>query len=145
MITTLEQIDILDQSDKVANIIQSSNEMKTYIEKERALKANEEAQKLIAEFNRMKDQYDEAQRFGTYHPDYNKIMKTVRSAKRRMDMNEYVAAFKIAERSLQNLLDEVSEIIASSVSETIMVPKEGILAASGCASGGCGTGGSCAC
>lgn len=145
MITTLEQIDILDQSDKVANIIQSSNEMKTYIEKERALKANEEAQKLIAEFNRMKDQYDEAQRFGTYHPDYNKIMKTVRSTKRRMDMNECVAAFKIAERSLQNLLDEVSEIIASSVSDTIMVPKEGILAASGCASGGCGSGGSCAC
>lgn len=145
MITTLEHLDILDQSDIVSNIVQSSNEMNIYIEKERALRENEEAQNLIAEFNRMKDQYDEAQRFGTYHPDYNKIMKSVRSSKRSMDMNEYVAKFKIAERNLQSLLDEVSKLIASSVSSTIMVPEDGILAASGCASGSCGTGGSCAC
>lgn len=145
MIKTIEQLDILDQADIVSTIIQSSNEMNLYIEKEQALKFNKEAQSLIAEFNRMKEQYDEAQRFGTYHPDYNKIMQRVRSSKRKMDMNEYVASFKIAERNLQNLLDEVSKIIASSVSSSIIVPEDGILAASGCASGGCGTGGSCAC
>lgn len=145
MITTLEHIDILDQSDIVVDVLKMSNELKIYREREYALRTNKEAQSLINEFNKMKEQYDEAQRFGTYHPDYNKIMKTVRSSKRKMDMNEYVAAFKIAERNLQNLLDEVSKIIASSVSSSIMVPKEGILSASGCASGGCGTGGSCAC
>lgn len=145
MITTLEHIDILDQSDIVVDVLKMSNELKIYREREYALRTNKEAQNLINEFNKMKEQYDEAQRFGTYHPDYNKIMKQVRSTKRKMDMNEHVAAFKIAERNLQNLLDEVSKIIATSVSSSIMVPEDGMLAASGCASGSCGTGGSCAC
>ncbi len=145
MITTLEHIDILDKSDIVSEIIKKSSEMNIYIEKEKALRENKEAQGLISDFSRMKEQYEEAQRFGTYHPDYNKIMQTVRSTKRKMDMNEYVAAYKLAERNLQNLLDEVSKYIAGSVSSSIIIPEEGILAASGCASGGCGTGGSCAC
>lgn len=145
MITTLEHIDILDQSDIVSNLIKNSNELNIYKEREHILQINQEAQNLIKDFNKIKERYDEAQRFGTYHPDYNKIMKQVRSTKRKMDMNEHVAAFKIAERNLQNLLDEVSKIIATSVSSSIMVPEDGMLAASGCASGSCGTGGSCAC
>ena len=145
MITTLEHVDILDKSDIVSEIIKKSSEKKIYIEKEKEIRENKEAQGLISDFSRMKEQYEEAQRFGTYHPDYNKIMQTVRSTKRKMDMNEYVAAYKLAERNLQNLLDEVSKYIAGSVSSSIIIPEEGILAASGCASGGCGTGGSCAC
>src|SRR5699024_6653695 len=145
MITTLEHIDILDQSDIVSNLIKNSNELNIYKEREHILQINQEAQNLIKDFNKIKERYDEAQRFGTYHPDYNKIRKQVRSTKRKMDMNEHVAAFKIAERNLQNLLDEVSKIIATSVSSSIMVPEDGMLAASGCASGSCGKGGSCAC
>src|SRR5699024_3020006 len=145
MITTLEHIDILDQSDIVSNLIKNSNELNIYKEREHILQINQEAQNLIKDFNKIKKRYDEAQRFGTYHQDYNKIMKQVRLSKRKMDMNEYVAAFKIAERNLQNLLDDVSKIIATSVSSSIMVPEDGMLAASGCASGSCGTGGSCAC
>src|SRR5699024_5410046 len=114
-------------------------------EREHILQTNQEAQNLIKDFNKIKERYDEAQRFVTYHPDYNKSMKQVRSTKREMDMNENVAAYNIAERNLKNLLDEVSKIIATSVSSSIMVPEDGMLAASGCASGSCGTGGSCAC
>src|SRR5690625_2356296 len=145
MITTLEHIDILDQSDIVSNVIKNSNELNIYKEREHILQINQEAQNLIKDFNKIKKRYDKEQRFSTYHPDYNKIIKQVRSTKRKMDMNEHVAAFKIAERNLQNLLDEVSKIIATSVSSSIMVPEDGMLAASGCASGSCGTGGSCAC
>src|SRR5699024_8399716 len=144
MITTLEHIDILDQSDIVSNLIKNSNELNIYKEREHILQINQEAQNLIKDFNKIKKRYDEAQRFVTYHPDYNKIMKKVRSTKRKMDMNEHVAAYKIAERNLQNLLDEVSKIIATSVSSSIMVHDDGMLAASGCSSGSCGTGGSCA-
>src|SRR5690625_5321992 len=121
MITTLEHIDILDQSDIVSNLIKNSNELNIYKEREHILQINQEAQNLIKDFNKIKKRYDEAQRFGTYHPDYNKIMKQVRSTKRKMDMNEHVAAFKIEERNLQNLLDEVSIIIETSYSSFILV------------------------
>src|SRR5690625_3310963 len=94
----------------------------------------------------MKDQYEDVQRFGRYHPDYQEIMKNIRSSKRKMDMNEFVAAFKVAERNLQRFLDEISEYIARSVSDTIMVPKEDLaLSDSGCSSGSCGSGGTCGC
>src|SRR5699024_1300963 len=145
MITTLENLDIRDQSDIVSNLIKNSNELNIYKEREHILQINQEAQNLIKDFNKLKKRYDEAKKYGTNHTDYNKNMKQVRSTKRKMDMNEHVAAFKIAERNLQNLLDEVSKIIATSVSSSIMVPEDGMLAASGCASGSCGTGGSCAC
>lgn len=60
-----------------------------------------------------------------------------------MDLNDKVAAFKIAERNLQNLLDEVSQFVAESVSEQIKAPKDGAaLTDSGC---GCGSGGACGC
>src|SRR5690625_4242087 len=116
MITILEIIDLLDQYDIVSSLIKNSNELNIYKERENNLQINQEEQILIKEFNKIKKRYEEAQRYGTYHPDYNKIMKQVRSTKRKMDMNEHVAAFKIAERNLQNLLDEVSKIIATSVS-----------------------------
>src|SRR5690625_771280 len=90
MITTLEHIDILDQSDIVSNLIKNSNELNIYKEREHILQINQEAQNLIKDFNKIKKRYDEAQRFGTYHPDYNKIMKQVRSTKKKINMNEHV-------------------------------------------------------
>jgi len=146
MIATLEYVDILDRTDSVGQLIIESEVMKQYESACATLQNDSEAQRLIDDFNHIKEDYEEVQRFGRYHPDYSEIMKTVRSAKRKMDMNESVAAFKIAERNLQRLLDEISEIIAHSVSEEILVPKEGLaLTDSGCSTGGCGSGGSCGC
>src|SRR5690625_7740451 len=94
------------------------------------------AQKLIKEFNDMKVLYEEVERFGRYHPDYNKIMKNIRAKKRAMDMNEYVATFKVGERNVQRLLDDIPDVLADSVSENIRVQTDGaIFTGGGCASG----------
>lgn len=146
LIVTQEFMEILDETDSLAEMIKKSDIMDSYQKAQEALNHNEEAQNLIKRFIHIKDHYDDVQRFGRYHPDYNQIMKDVRSEKRKMDMNEYVAAFKVAERELQRFLDEISEIVAQSVSENIIVPKDGLaLTDGGCASGSCGTGGSCGC
>lgn len=145
MIATMEYIDILDHTDKLTSMIIRSDVMRDYYNASNRLQKDEEAQRLIQAFLHMKDHYDDVQRFGHYHPDYHKIMKEVRSTKRKMDMHETVATFKVTERNLQRFLDEISDYIAKSVSEHIMVPKDGMaLTDSGC-SGGCGTGGSCGC
>jgi|SRR5690625_4835367 len=143
MIATLEYADILDHSESLAKIIIDSEDMQAYQEAKKALDHDKEAQQLIKEFIDIKEHYEDVQRFGRYHPDYNQIMKSVRSAKREMDMNDKVAAFKITERNIQKLLDEVSSYIALSVSKDIKAPKDGAaLTDSGC---GCGSGGSCGC
>ncbi|MBO1003537.1 YlbF family regulator [Pseudogracilibacillus auburnensis] len=146
MIANLEYVAILDKTDELTKMILQSDIMIEYQRTYHLLQTNEEAQRLIQTFLHIKDHYEDVERFGRYHPDYHEIMRDVRSAKRKMDMNSYVAAFKVAERNVQRFLDEISENIAKSVSDHIMVPKEGLaLIESGCASGSCGTGGKCGC
>ncbi|MGV2619926.1 YlbF family regulator [Halobacillus sp. ACCC02827] len=145
MLATMEIVDILDRSESIGRMVMNSDTMQHYQEAKTALANDKEAQKLIRRFADMKEHYEDVQRFGRYHPDYNSIMKEVRLVKREMDMHESVAQFKKAEREIQKLLDEISESVAFSVSEQIKVPKNGAaLTDSGC-SGGCGSGGSCGC
>src|SRR5690625_3134825 len=145
MLATMEYVDILNQSEQLSKMIIQSEVMQEYKHARSELHEDEEAQALIRDFNTIKLDYEDVQRFSRYHPDYNEIMKKVRSAKRKMDMHDKVAAFKIAERNLQKLLDDVSEMFASNVSEQIKAPKDGAaLTDSGC-SGGCGSGGACSC
>lgn len=139
-------MEILDKTDELLQMIIHSDVMKQYQDAKNRLDDNEDAQNLINRFLNIKEDFEEVRRFGTYHPDYNNIMKNVRSVKRNMDMNPFVANFKRAERELQRFLDEISEYIARSVSDNIMVPKDGLaLTDGGCASGSCSTGGSCGC
>ncbi|MFC3040222.1 YlbF family regulator [Virgibacillus xinjiangensis] len=143
MIATMEYVDILDRSEQLGKMVLESEVMEAYNYSRKALDEDEEAQKLIKAFADIKNHYEDVQRFGRYHPDYNDIMKKVRSTKREMDMNTKVASFKIAERNLQNLLDEISQYVASSASDQIKAPKDGAaLTDSGC---GCGSGGGCGC
>ncbi|RKQ37377.1 YlbF family regulator [Oceanobacillus halophilus] len=141
MIATLEYVEILDYSEKLGKMVLESDVMENYKKSRVALDEDIEAQQLIKAFTEMKSHYDDIQRFGRYHPDYNEIMKKVRSTKREMDMNERVASFKIAERNLQNLLDEISQYVAHSVSDDIKAPKDG----AALTDTGCGHGGACGC
>lgn len=141
MIVNQEMIELLDEAEQLTDMILQSEAYNAYKEAHYHLIHDQEAQELIQAFVHIKATYEEVQRFGRYHPDYNQIMREVRAKKRQMDLNEKVASFKVAERELQRLLDDISELIAHSVSEHILVPKDGIIDGA-C---GCGSGGSCGC
>lgn len=146
MVGTLEIVNVLDHSEKIGEMILRSDVMKEYIDARDALDRDETAQSLIKAFNDIKIHYDDLQRFGRYHPDYNEMMRKIRATKRDMDLNEKVARFKVCERKLQSFLDDISEIIARSVSENIKVPRDGAaLTDVGCSGSGCGSGGTCSC
>lgn len=140
----MEIVDILDRSEALGKMVLQSDVMESYNKSQKALEEDAESQKLIKAFANIKEQYEDVQRFGRYHPDYSVIMKKVRSIKREMDMDDKVAAFKIAERNLQKLLDEISSGVAMSVGDMIKAPKDGAaLSDGGC---GCGSGSSgCGC
>src|SRR5690625_7692838 len=106
----MEIVDLLDRTDSFSELILQSKIVHEYIEARERMNNDPTAQRLIKEFNDMKVLYEEVERFGRYHPDYNKIMKNIRAKKRDMDMNEYVATFKVAERNVQRLLDDISEV-----------------------------------
>ncbi|MCZ0703989.1 cell fate (sporulation/competence/biofilm development) regulator YlbF (YheA/YmcA/DUF963 family) [Natronobacillus azotifigens] len=143
MLATTEIVALLDQTDRIGNLINQSEQMDRYIQAKKRLENDKEAQALITAFYNMKEQYEEVQRFGRYHPDFSKVTKEIRVLKREVDMHEVVAAFKVAERDIQILLDDISERIAFSVSKQIKVPRDGALfTEGGC---GCGSGGGCGC
>ena len=59
--------------------------------------------------------------YGEYAPDYREKKRAVRKAKRQLDMDEHVAAFRYSETQLQSLLDQIVQVLAEEVSNEIKV------------------------
>lgn len=118
-------------------------ETEDYLHWKREVERSEEANRLMREMQKRKEAFAECERFGHFHPEYHKALEAVKETERELDRIEAVARFKQAESRLDELLYEVSEIIARSVSESVKVPSNNPLPTSGC--GSCGTGGSCGC
>lgn len=145
MMMTDEWMSIIEKAETLSDMLLSSEIIQEYRRANHAVYSNESLAKLIYDFTNMKERYEEVQRFGRYHPDYKTIMKDIRIQKRELDMNELVAALRLAENDVQNLLNEVSALIARSVSDSVKVPAgDGFFTDSSCG-GGCGSGGSCSC
>ncbi|HEC2204643.1 TPA: YlbF family regulator, partial [Staphylococcus delphini] len=69
---------ILDQTDDLADQIRHSELFDAYQKTKQALVEDREAQRLYGQFLKSKINYDEVQRFGRYHPDYQEVMLTTR-------------------------------------------------------------------
>ena len=145
MLMTDEWVTILEHAEELADYILSSEVIEEYNKCYQAVYSNEILVKSIKEFAEMKERYEEVQRFGRYHPDYSHVMKEIRLQKRALDMNEQVAALRLAENDVQFLYDEVGSIIARSVSDSVKVPEGSAFFTDSSCGSGCGSGGSCSC
>ena len=141
MLATTERVELIEYAEDLAKKILQSDLAEQYRICLYNLQSSDEAQRKIRHFVRLKDQYDEVQRFGKYHPDYKRIMSRIREAKREVDLDPDVAAFKLAENDLQSLLDQVSILIGGAVSQQIKVPTGNPFFDTS----GCGGGGACGC
>ncbi len=144
-VNAVTHTDIVSESMDLAEMILQSQQFQQYEAAKSALRRDIEAQEMIWEFNKRKEEYEEVQRFGKYHPDYSRVSKEVRELKRKIDLYEPVALFKKAEKELETLLNDVSLIIAHAVSKSIKVPTGNPFFDSMSCSGGCGSGGKCGC
>ncbi len=145
MLATISTYELIEEASELGQVVLQSEPFHTYIKTKKELETDPEAQARIRRFNAMKDQFEEVQRFGKYHPDYDKVSADIRQIKREVDLSPTVVAFKKAERELESLLNEVSEVIARAVSDTIKVPTGNPFFDNMSCSGGCGSGGGCGC
>lgn len=146
MIMTFDWVQITDSAEELSHMILESEQAKNYNDAYNDVYQNKSLSDEIHAFARLKERYEEVQRFGKYHPDYKLVMKQIRVDKRRLDLNERVAALRLAENELQDLLDQVSFIIGRSVSEAVKIPSSNPFFSSDSSCGGsCGTGGGCSC
>lgn len=146
MLATIERVELLENAEQLGKMVLESEVAEHYRDCLYKLRTSKETQIKISRFVKLKDQYEDVQRFGKYHPDYKSIMMQIREAKRDMDLDANVAEFKMAENDLQSLLDEISALIGGSVSRHIKVPAGNPFFETGSScGGGCGSGGSCGC
>lgn len=145
MLATISTFEFMDHASELGQAVIQSETYLAYIEAKKELQADTIAQERIRKFNQMKDQYEEVQRFGKYHPDYDRVSSEIRTIKREVDLTDTVATFKKAEKELESLLNEICEVIARSVSDTIKVPTGNPFFDNMSCSGGCSSGGGCGC
>lgn len=148
MIMTSDWALVLDEVEQLNKMILSSEPLKALQQAHAAVYSDSELVSKIQAFTKTKELYEDVQRFGKYHPDYHQVMKTIRIQKRELDLDERIAKLKLAENDYQDLLDEISVIIAQTISPSVKVPVSNPFFASsssGCSTGGCGTGGGCSC
>jgi cell fate (sporulation/competence/biofilm development) regulator YlbF (YheA/YmcA/DUF963 family) len=145
MIATIDSIQLIDEATVIGKMISDSEIAEEYRLCKYKLETDIDVKALIKKFSVMKERYEEVQRFGKYHPDYDTVSKDVRVLKRELDLNEVVANFKKAETNLEGLLIEISQTIAGAVSTNIKVPTGNPFFDNTSCGGGCGSGGACSC
>lgn len=94
MFATMESLRLQNEAYDLANMILQSEAAEHYRKCYKRLREDEEAGRIIASFTKIKEQYEDVQRFGKYHPDYKEISKKMREIKRELDLHDTVAEFK---------------------------------------------------
>jgi cell fate (sporulation/competence/biofilm development) regulator YlbF (YheA/YmcA/DUF963 family) len=146
VLATIERIELLEKAEELVQMVLDSDVAENYRRCLYRVKSSKETQAKVQAFVKMKERYEEVQRFGRYHPDYKEVMGQIRVLKREVDLDDAVAEFKKAENDLQGLLDEISVLIGRSVSDSVKVPTGNPFFDTGSScGGGCGSGGSCGC
>ncbi|MBG9774378.1 YlbF family regulator [Brevibacillus laterosporus] len=139
----LDMASLLLEADDLAIMINESREVNDYLQTKQAMENDEAVLLYIQRFNRKRQDYEEVQRFGKYHPDFHKVMAEIRELKQSYEALPAVRNFKKAEARLDQLLYQVGRVIADSVSESVKVPSNNPIMEA--MASGCGTGGSCGC
>lgn len=119
---TLDMAEILLGAYKLADKINDSEEVERYLECKRRLQEDQEAQQIIKDFQRVKERYEEAKRFGIFHPNYHEAKEEALRFQEKLQAHPTIQAFLKAEEELDTLLHDVSTLIAQAVSDTIKVP-----------------------
>ena len=145
MLLTDEWLTIIEHAEELVQFVASSEVVDKYNKAREVVYSDEQLVASIKEFTYLKERYEEVQSFGRYHPDYRTVMKDIRLRKRNLDLNEKVAALRIAENDLQAMFDEIGMIIGRSVSYSVKVPTGNPFFESTACGTGCGSGGSCSC
>lgn len=117
-------INLFSDTVDLAELICQSDEVKNYLRLKNQVYVDSEAKKLIVGFKKIKDLYEEAQRFGRFHPNYHEAKKEAQYYQKEMYTYPLIRAYMESEKELDKLLYDVSCILAHSVSDEVMVPND---------------------
>ncbi|MDQ0417728.1 cell fate (sporulation/competence/biofilm development) regulator YlbF (YheA/YmcA/DUF963 family) [Croceifilum oryzae] len=119
---TIDMTELLSDAYDLADEINKSHEVQSYLCSQAELQEDVEAQKLISEFQKKKELYEETKRFGIFHPNYHEAKQEIEEVQAQLRNNSVIRQFLEAEERLDQLLYQISSTIAKSVSHQIHIP-----------------------
>ena len=141
---TMMSFEIMDMLDSLNDMVTDTEEYNNYCYYKKLLDTDREVSQMIKKFVALKEDFEEVQRFGKYHPDFSSKRRKLNQFKKSLDMTPIVMEYRRAEFQLQSMLDEVLFIVGQAIS-----PHANIVSSnpffSNSSNSGCATGGSCSC
>ena len=108
------QSDVIDKTYILINKIKELTLYKEVIDLENRI--NKELERELKEFNIAKEKYNEALKYGNYHPSLGEYERDLSEKKKILYNNELVKEYNKKYKELSNLLDEMFDTIKSNVS-----------------------------
>jgi cell fate (sporulation/competence/biofilm development) regulator YlbF (YheA/YmcA/DUF963 family) len=121
MIVTEELFKIEDQTERLIQAILESEEMATYQANRDRMYRSQEVKEKQKAFLDAKEAFERIEAYGSHAPDFRTKQRTLRQAKRALDMSEEVAEFRVSETAVQTILDLIGSAVAKNISEDIKV------------------------
>ena len=118
------EVNIINATYDVVDEIKSSKEYQRLVYLSRYINENEDIQSLIKAFKKAETKYNDAKKYGKYHPDLKKIKEDLQVAKVNLYTNDIVEELKTLEGNIQKQLDNVAKSIATSISKKVKYPEE---------------------
>ncbi|MCM3126346.1 MULTISPECIES: YlbF family regulator [unclassified Paenibacillus] len=140
-LNTVDMAQVLSYAYELGDMINQSTLVTDYLYWKERVRQNPEIQEWVRRLSDKKELFAETERFGHFHPNYHSAKDEVKAVEDQLEAFEEVRRFKEAEAQLDDMLHQMSETIAFSVSNSIKVPSNDPSPKRGCSGGGsCGCG-----
>lgn len=104
--------------------IKSTKSYKRLIELNEIMKTDKSIIELIEVFNKTKLKFEEASKYGKYHPDLKETQLKLKVAKENLYKNDIIVEYKQCEKDIQIILNNISKELATTISSKIKHPNE---------------------
>lgn len=122
--STYDFNELMEAAEQLGHQINDSEEVKQYLELKTEIQTNAEAQLLIKAFEKIKEDFEEAKRFGIFHPNYHEAKEKMEYYQEKLNDHPLIGQYLKIEQQIDQLLFQVSHIIARSVSKDVKVPND---------------------
>ena len=122
--STFDLNELMEAAQQLGNQINDSEEVKQYLDLKKEIQADAEAQMMIKSFEKVKEDFEETKRFGIFHPNYLESNVKMEYYQKKLNEDPLIGQYLKIEKQIEQLLFQVSHIIARSVSKEVKVPTD---------------------
>jgi cell fate (sporulation/competence/biofilm development) regulator YlbF (YheA/YmcA/DUF963 family) len=98
---TMQHMKLLEKTYELIDAIKNDETYKTYLQLQKALQEDSSFKDCLKQFQQHKEQFEEASKYGTYYPDYEKIKNNYQTIKVNLMNHPLFKHYKQVEKKLE--------------------------------------------